>query len=114
MALVSTLCVPAVAGVAILYGRYVRTITRTLLDKLADISKSAEERLGNIKTVKIFCKEHEEAKNYDNLLANILKIGYKEVMARSLFYGMVLQINFYIFFHINYIYFYRLVFQAIL
>lgn len=77
------------AGVAVIYGRYVRTITRQLLDKLADISKSAEERLGNIKTVKTFTKEEDECRSYDNLLTDALKLGYKEVMAKALFFGAV-------------------------
>lgn len=81
--------VPCVAGIAVIYGRYVRRITRQLLDKLADISKSAEERLGNIKTVKTFSKEEVECKSYDNLLTDALKLGYKEVMARASFFGAV-------------------------
>ncbi|KAI8124290.1 hypothetical protein FF38_08797 [Lucilia cuprina] len=88
LALISTCVVPCVAGIAVIYGRYVRTITRQLLDKLADISKSAEERLGNVKTVKTFTKEEEECKSYDNLLTEALNLGYKEVMAKSLFFGL--------------------------
>ncbi|XP_075159273.1 ATP-binding cassette sub-family B member 10, mitochondrial [Haematobia irritans] len=87
LALISTCVVPCVAGIAIVYGRYVRKITRTLLDKLADITKSAEERLGNVKTVKIFSKEDLECKNYDNLLQDALALGYKETLARALFFG---------------------------
>ncbi|XP_065363951.1 ATP-binding cassette sub-family B member 10, mitochondrial [Calliphora vicina] len=88
LAMISTCVVPCVAGVAVIYGRYVRTITRQLLDKLADISKSAEERLGNVKTVKTFTKEEQECKSYDNLLTQALNIGYKEVMAKALFFGV--------------------------
>ncbi|XP_013117064.2 ATP-binding cassette sub-family B member 10, mitochondrial [Stomoxys calcitrans] len=87
LALISTCVVPCVAGIAIVYGRYVRKITRALLDKLADISKSAEERLGNVKTVKTFSKEEMECKTYDNLLGEALTLGYKETMARALFFG---------------------------
>lgn len=81
--------VPCIAGVAIVYGRYVRKITRSLLDKLADISKSAEERLGNVKTVKTFSKEEEECKRYNNLLSDALNLGYKETLAKALFFGAV-------------------------
>ncbi|XP_004524953.1 ATP-binding cassette sub-family B member 10, mitochondrial [Ceratitis capitata] len=88
LALVSTCVVPCVAGMAIIYGRYVRNITRNLLDKFAIISKSVEERLGNVKTVKGFCKEYEESKSYDLLLADALSLGYKEVQARSIFFGL--------------------------
>lgn len=87
--MISTCVVPCVAGIAIIYGRYVRKITRSLLDKLADISKSAEERLGNVKTVKTFSKENEECKTYDSLLGEALTLGYKETMARALFFGAV-------------------------
>ncbi|KAM7348104.1 ATP-binding cassette sub-family B member 10, mitochondrial [Cochliomyia hominivorax] len=87
LALISTCVVPCVAGIAVIYGRYVRTITRQLLDKLADISKSAEERLGNIKTVKTFSKEEQECKTYNNLLTDALNLGYKEVLAKALFFG---------------------------
>ncbi|XP_018794573.1 PREDICTED: ATP-binding cassette sub-family B member 10, mitochondrial [Bactrocera latifrons] len=88
LSLVSTCVVPCVAGMAIVYGRYVRNITRNLLDKFANISKSVEERLGNIKTVKGFCKEQEESKAYEILLTDALNLGYKEVQARSLFFGL--------------------------
>ncbi|XP_017479314.1 PREDICTED: ATP-binding cassette sub-family B member 10, mitochondrial-like isoform X2 [Rhagoletis zephyria] len=88
LALVSTLVVPCVAGMAIVYGRYVRNITRSLLDKFAEISKSVEERLGNVKTVKAFCREMEESRAYDLLLRDALNLGYKEVQARSIFFGL--------------------------
>ncbi|XP_061393741.1 ATP-binding cassette sub-family B member 10, mitochondrial [Musca vetustissima] len=87
LALISTCVVPCVAGIAIVYGRYVRKITRSLLDKLADISKAAEERLGNVKTVKTFSRENEECKTYDNLLGEALQLGYKETLARAMFFG---------------------------
>lgn len=89
MALVSTCVVPAVAGIAVIYGRYVRNITRALLDKLAEIMKMGEERLSNIKTVKIFCKEEQECNLFLTHLEEALQLGYKEVLARASFYGLV-------------------------
>lgn len=77
------------AGLAIVYGRYVRRITRLELDMYAQIMKYAEERFGNIKTVKIFCREQQEAATYDSKLDEALKIGYKETRARSIFFGLV-------------------------
>jgi len=89
LALISTCIVPAMAGFAVFYGRYVRNITRQFLDKFANISKHAEERFGNIKTVKIFSKEKEEGINFDFLLTDALQLGYKEVKAKSIFFGLV-------------------------
>lgn len=83
--------VPCLAGIAIIYGRYIRKITRILLDQLADISKTAEERLSNIKTVQIFCKENEELQRYDKLLMDTLKLSYKEAIAKATFFGMVIN-----------------------
>lgn len=81
--------VPCVAGMAIIYGRYVRNITRDLLDKYAEITKSAEERLGNIRTVKVFCKEELESQSYLDKLTDALQLGYKEVLAKASFFGLV-------------------------
>uniref|UniRef100_A0A1A9X5C2 ATP-binding cassette sub-family B member 10, mitochondrial n=1 Tax=Glossina brevipalpis TaxID=37001 RepID=A0A1A9X5C2_9MUSC len=88
LTLIGTCVVPCVGGIAVIYGRYVRAITRTLLDKFADIFKSAEERLSNIKAVKTFCKESYETKNFNDLLSDAVKLGYKDALAKALFFGM--------------------------
>uniref|UniRef100_A0AAG5CZS9 ATP-binding cassette sub-family B member 10, mitochondrial n=1 Tax=Anopheles atroparvus TaxID=41427 RepID=A0AAG5CZS9_ANOAO len=88
LALVGMCIVPCVAGGAVVYGRYVRNITRELMDKYADIMKIGEERLGNVKTVKIFCKERFEKQLFTEQLIDALNIGYRETKARASFYGM--------------------------
>ncbi|KAG4076326.1 hypothetical protein HA402_005769 [Bradysia odoriphaga] len=88
LAMVSMGIVPCVAGLAIVYGRYVRNITRQILDKYAEIMKTGEERLNNIKTVKMFCKEEYENQLFDSQLVDALKLGYKDVLARATFYGL--------------------------
>lgn len=77
------------AGMAIVYGRYVRKITRRELDKYAEIMKYAEERFGNVKTVKTFCREQQEVAAFDKKLDEALQIGYKETRAKSIFFGLV-------------------------
>lgn len=93
LTVVSLGIVPPIAGLAIIYGRYIKKITQQLLDQYAEIMKIGEERLNNIKTVKIFCKEEHEKKLFDQELIGALNIGYKEVMARAVFYGLVKSIN---------------------
>ncbi|KFB36042.1 AGAP002717-PA-like protein [Anopheles sinensis] len=88
LALVGMCIVPCVAGGAVVYGRYVRNITRELMDKYADIMKIGEERLGNVKTVKVFCKERFEKQLFSEQLIDALNIGYRETKARASFYGM--------------------------
>ncbi|XP_035781766.1 ATP-binding cassette sub-family B member 10, mitochondrial-like [Anopheles albimanus] len=88
LALVGTCIVPVVAGGAVVYGRYVRNITRELMDKYAEVMKVGEERLGNVKTVKVFCKERFEKQLFTDQLVDALNIGYRETKARATFYGM--------------------------
>ncbi|XP_017850842.1 ATP-binding cassette sub-family B member 10, mitochondrial isoform X2 [Drosophila busckii] len=82
LSLVSALVVPALAGMAIVYGRYVRRITRAELDKYAEIMKHAEERFGNVRTVKLFCREPKECEQFDSKLDEAVAIAYKETRAR--------------------------------
>lgn len=86
--------VPALAGMAIVYGRYVRKITRAELDKYAEIMKFGEERFGNVRTVKLFCREQKEVNDFNSKLNEALEIGYKETRARAIFFGLV-SIRFY-------------------
>lgn len=79
---------PPIAGLAIIYGRFVKKITKELLDKYAEIMKIGEERLGNIKTVKMFSKESYENALFSQQLNDALKIGYRDVTARATFYGI--------------------------
>lgn len=88
LALVGMCVVPCVAGMAVVYGRYLRNITREFMDKLAEVMKVGEERLGNVKTVKIFSKENYENKLFSKELQDMIAIGYRETKARAIFYGM--------------------------
>lgn len=88
LALVGMGVVPAVAGMAVVYGRYLRNITREMMDKLAEVMKVGEERIGNVKTVKIFSKERYENAIFSKELQDALAIGYRETKARAIFYGM--------------------------
>lgn len=88
LALVGMGVVPCVAGGAVVYGRFLRNITREYMDKLAEVVKVGEERIGNVKTVKIFSRENFENKLFSNQLTSLLSIGYRETKARALFYGM--------------------------
>lgn len=88
LALVGMGVVPCIAGMAVVYGRYLRNITREMMDKLAQVMKVGEERIGNIKTVKIFSKENYENRLFTKELQDALSIGYRETKARAIFYGM--------------------------
>ncbi|XP_047028238.1 ATP-binding cassette sub-family B member 10, mitochondrial [Helicoverpa zea] len=88
LALVGLCVVPPVSMLAVIYGRFVRGITRQLQDSLAEASELAEEKISNIKTVKAFSKEEAECETYGQRIENLLKLAYKESLAVGSFYGM--------------------------
>ncbi|XP_026731164.1 ATP-binding cassette sub-family B member 10, mitochondrial [Trichoplusia ni] len=88
LALIGLCVVPPVSMLAVIYGRFVRGITRQLQDSLAETSELAEEKISNIKTVKAFSKEQRECETYGQRIDNLLKLAYKESLAVGSFYGL--------------------------
>lgn len=79
--------VPPVAILAVFYGRYLRKISGVTQDSLADATQLAEERIGNIRTVRAFAKENSELQIYMNKISHVLQLAKKEAVARAGFYG---------------------------
>lgn len=89
LAMVGLAIVPPIAAVAVVYGRFVRKITKKVQDALADTTNIAEERISNMRTVKMFSQEPKELVKYESSVKNVLKLGYRESKARAIFYGLV-------------------------
>ena len=49
----------------------------------------AEERISNIRTVRAFAQEDSEKQKYNSSIAHVLKLSYKEALARGIFWGSV-------------------------
>ncbi|KAG0166181.1 ATP-binding cassette sub- B member 10, mitochondrial [Apophysomyces sp. BC1015] len=81
------LIVPPVAIFAIVYGRYVKTLSRKTQTALSEITKVAEERLSAIRTVQAFAKEQSEAKRYWGRVMDIYALARKEALASGAFFG---------------------------
>eukprot|EP00794_Sanderia_malayensis_P020061 gene20061-22030_t len=79
--------VPPVVICTVIYGRYVRSITKKVQDSLAGANQVAEERISNIRTVRAFAQELKESKRYDDKVDSILSLAYKEALARAAFFG---------------------------
>jgi len=79
--------VPPIAGVAIVYGRYVREITSKAQQALAESSQVAEERLANIRTVRAFAQELTECQRYNDRIDKVLNISYKEATASAFYWA---------------------------
>ncbi|KAK3792323.1 hypothetical protein RRG08_046635 [Elysia crispata] len=87
LALISLGIVPPVAIGSIIYGRYLRKITKQVQDSLANATQVAEERIATIRTVRAFAHERKECEAYSEGIERVLKLSYKESLARGFFWG---------------------------
>ncbi|NXE90381.1 ABCBA protein, partial [Menura novaehollandiae] len=79
--------VPPLAILAVIYGRYLRKLTKITQDSLAEATQVAEERIGNIRTVRAFGQEVAEMEKYTDKVDYVLQLAKKEALARAGFFG---------------------------
>ncbi|KAM7050153.1 ATP-binding cassette sub-family B member 10, mitochondrial isoform 1-T1 [Molossus nigricans] len=79
--------VPPVSILAVIYGRYLRKLTKVTQDSLAQATQLAEERIGNIRTVRAFGKETTEIEKYASKVDFVMQLARKEAFARAGFFG---------------------------
>ncbi|KAJ3296847.1 ATP-binding cassette sub- B member 10, mitochondrial [Borealophlyctis nickersoniae] len=81
-----TIVPPIVLG-GYFYGRIVRRIAKRTTDAVAETTKVAEEKIGNIRTVRAFAEEQGEVKRYETRAREVYNLAVKEGYASGLFYG---------------------------
>jgi ABC-type multidrug transport system fused ATPase/permease subunit len=79
--------IPIAAGLALVYGRFVKCLARQLQDYAALVNHAGAEKIANIRTVRAFAREQYEINNYCAEIDKITQLGKKEVFAKSLFFG---------------------------
>ncbi|XP_008583009.1 PREDICTED: ATP-binding cassette sub-family B member 10, mitochondrial [Galeopterus variegatus] len=79
--------VPPLSIVAVIYGRYLRKLTKVTQDSLAQATQLAEERIGNIRTVRAFGKEMAEIDKYASKVDRVMQLARSEALARACFFG---------------------------
>ncbi|XP_043820321.1 ATP-binding cassette sub-family B member 10, mitochondrial [Dromiciops gliroides] len=79
--------VPPISILAVIYGRYLRKLTKMTQDSLAQATQLAEERIGNIRTVRAFGKELNEMEKYTSKVDHVMQLAKKEAFARAGFFG---------------------------
>ncbi|XP_016050625.2 ATP-binding cassette sub-family B member 10, mitochondrial [Erinaceus europaeus] len=79
--------VPPISILAVIYGRYLRKLTKVTQDSLAQATQLAEERIGNIRTVRAFGKEMTEIQKYTSQVDYVIQLAKKEALARAGFFG---------------------------
>ncbi|XP_077569624.1 ATP-binding cassette sub-family B member 10, mitochondrial [Stigmatopora nigra] len=82
------LIVPPLAGMAVVYGRYLRSISKRTQDALAQATQLAEERISNMRTVRAFGKELSEVNTYTQKTDEVLKLARREAVLRAAFFGV--------------------------
>jgi len=88
LALVGLCIVPPVSVYAIYMGRKVRKVSKELQDSLAASTELAEEKLANIRTVRVFAMEKREIEAYSKKINDVLNKSYTEALINAKFYGV--------------------------
>ena len=83
LTLVMLAVVPVLAISAVRYGKFVKAISKSVQDALADASSTAEEAVSNVRTVRSFASEGWATYRYRTKL----DIAFKLARKRSLAYG---------------------------
>ncbi|XP_038617312.1 ATP-binding cassette sub-family B member 10, mitochondrial [Tachyglossus aculeatus] len=79
--------VPPMSILAVVYGRYLRKLSKATQDSLAQATQLAEERIGNIRTVRAFGKELSEMDKYLTRVQHVLQLAKRDALARAGFFG---------------------------
>lgn len=80
--------VPPLAGLAVVYGRYLRSIAKKTQDALAQATQLAEERISNMRTVRAFGKELSEVDMYTQKADQVFHLARREAVLRAGFFGV--------------------------
>ncbi|XP_016018842.2 ATP-binding cassette sub-family B member 10, mitochondrial [Rousettus aegyptiacus] len=79
--------VPPVSVLAVLYGRYLRKLSKRTQDSLAQATQLAEERIGSIRTVRAFGKETAEIERYTSRVQGVMQLARRAALAQAGFFG---------------------------
>jgi ABC-type multidrug transport system fused ATPase/permease subunit len=78
---------PVAAAGSMYYGKTVRTLSRELQTSLSKATEVADERLGDIRTVRAFGHEDQEKFRYNAEVDNVFGVASRLAKAQALFYG---------------------------
>jgi ABC-type multidrug transport system fused ATPase/permease subunit len=82
--------VPVVAVIAVLFGRYIRKLSKTVQDNIAESNTIVEETMQGIANVKAFANELFEIKRYTKSTIAIKQMAIKGGKARGAFFSFII------------------------
>lgn len=89
----SILILPPIAILSFFIGKKIRVLHKDYLKILAESNTIAEEKISNIKTVRLFSGENYEIKKYNESIDNTFELGKKVAFLRSIFFSTVFSIT---------------------
>ncbi|HTF18980.1 MAG TPA: ABC transporter transmembrane domain-containing protein [Chryseolinea sp.] len=81
---------PVLVLLALVFGKYIRKMSRKTQDKLAEANVVVEESLQSITVVKAFTNEEFETKRYGKALAEVVTVAIRTARYRGLFISFII------------------------
>lgn len=82
--------IPAIVVVAIIFGRYIRKISRSVQDSVAESNTIVQETMQGIVNVKAFANEFFELGRYNKSIREIAGLSLKAAFSRGLFASFII------------------------
>ncbi|MBL7821617.1 MAG: ABC transporter ATP-binding protein [Saprospiraceae bacterium] len=94
LALIMLLSFPVIVIASILFGRYIRGLSRKRQDSLANTNIIVEESFQSFQTVKAFTNEYFEIKRFSNSISEMIAISMNYARMRGLFFIFIITVLF--------------------
>lgn len=88
------LVVPAAVIPLVIYGRRVRSLSRTSQDRIAGVGAMADEALRAIQIVQAFTREKEEKERFGNAVEAAYRVAKRRIIARAWMVALVILVIF--------------------
>ncbi|HUQ29870.1 MAG TPA: ABC transporter transmembrane domain-containing protein [Usitatibacter sp.] len=87
-------CMPFVLAPIMLLGTRVRTLSRSVQDRVADVSSHVDETLHEIRTVQAFAHEHEETRTFGERVEAVFKVALERSSYLAMLVAAVIVLAF--------------------
>ena len=94
LSLIMLASVPVVVLVAMVFGRYIRRISKKRQDQIAESNTIAEEVLQNFQVVKSFTNEYLESVRYSGSIKEVVRISIRYAKWRGFFFMFIITLLF--------------------
>jgi ABC-type multidrug transport system fused ATPase/permease subunit len=81
---------PVLVILALIFGKFIRSLSKKTQDKLADANVIVEESLQSISVVKAFTNESFEISRYSNALNEVVRVAIRTARFRGLFISFII------------------------